>query len=192
MKRNMSPRSWTLHQGLAAQYAAQAGIDSDIAADAGEDAWDLLKSLRDATDETDPRLRHERMRSLQRSLAKGALGQYSELRQSVQSRLQELENIQGSSINPETGLQEFNSDLERESECSEMRRLKADAKRRLENLKSQLRQLASSLMNPNVSEGQRRDVQNRISELNTEVSILESDIDYLDRRLEQLRCEFRV
>lgn len=48
-------RDWTLNQGLAAQYAAQAGLDPDIAAAAGETGWNVLKALRDAVSERDAR-----------------------------------------------------------------------------------------------------------------------------------------
>lgn len=100
-------RAWTLDQGLAAQYAAQAGLDPDRAAAAGEAAWDVLKSLRDTADETNPARRAKLARRVRRMLKQGGLGRYPELRKDVQVRLQEIVSKTGPNINPETGLQEF-------------------------------------------------------------------------------------
>lgn len=106
MKKTKSKNGWSLNQGLAAQYAAQAGLDPDLAAAAGESAWDVLKALRDAADERDPGKRKERVAQTKRRLSKAGLSRHGDLAKSIHARLASLEG-EGPSINPETGLQEF-------------------------------------------------------------------------------------
>ncbi len=102
-----SPNGWSLKEGLAAQYGAQAGLDPDLAASAGEAGWYVLKSLRDAADERDPARRAKRVKQTQRYLEKANLGR--ELMHAIQQRLASLSlaNRVQPSVNPETGLQEF-------------------------------------------------------------------------------------
>ncbi|MEQ8510756.1 MAG: hypothetical protein RIB43_17270, partial [Rhodospirillaceae bacterium] len=91
MKNRETSKGWSLNQGLAAQYAAQAGIDPDLAAEAGEAAWDVLKALRDATDERDPRRRAKRVTLAKRRLNKAGFGRHRDLAKSIQTRLASLE-----------------------------------------------------------------------------------------------------
>ena len=113
MKSSANENGWNLDQGLAAQYAAQSGLDPDLAASTGEQVWDVLKSLRNTVDETDPARRAKRVAKTSRLLAKADLGRHLELKKAIQARLSDLIKGSGPSINPKTGLQEFNSyDLE--------------------------------------------------------------------------------
>lgn len=109
MNSKKSPKGWTLNQGLAAQYAAQAGIDSDLAAAAGDTAWDVLKSLRDAADESDSKKRSKRAAKTRRLLAKSGLRKHVQLQKAIAARLNELLGEPRPSVNPDTGLQEFYS-----------------------------------------------------------------------------------
>ncbi len=114
-----SPDGWSLNEGLAAQYAAQAGLDPDLAAPAGEAAWDVLKSLRDAVDERDPARRAKRVQRTQQRLAKAGLGRHRELVHAIQERLATLSGSDNAkpSINPETGLQQFSVECADEGGC---------------------------------------------------------------------------
>ncbi len=112
MTKAITGDGWNLDEGLAAQYAAQAGLDPHIAAKAGNAAWDVLKSLRDAVEESDPARRAKRARRAQNLLAKANLGRHRDLVSAIQKRLAELAGEgAGPSVNPETGLQEFFSPL---------------------------------------------------------------------------------
>ncbi|MEQ8510649.1 MAG: hypothetical protein RIB43_16720 [Rhodospirillaceae bacterium] len=86
---------WTLDQGLAAQYAAQAGLDPDLAADAGEAVWDVLKSLRDATSATDPQRQAKLVRRTKARLAKANLSRHDELVQHIEAKLLALQGRGG-------------------------------------------------------------------------------------------------
>ncbi|MEQ8510655.1 MAG: hypothetical protein RIB43_16750, partial [Rhodospirillaceae bacterium] len=90
--RSKSTDGWTLGQGLAAQYAAQAGLDPDLAANAGEEVWDILKSLRDATSATDPQrqaklVRRTKARLAKVRLSKAGLSRHGELVQHIEAKL---------------------------------------------------------------------------------------------------------
>ena len=86
---------WNLDQGLAAQYAAQAGLDPDLAADAGEEVWDVLKSLRDATSETDPKRQAKLVKRTKARLAKAGLSRHGELVQHIEAKLLALQGRGG-------------------------------------------------------------------------------------------------
>lgn len=101
-----APQGWSLNQGLAAQYAALAGIDPDLAAAAGEEVWDVLKALPDAIDERDPGRRSKRVALAKRRLNKAGLSRHRDLAKSIRARLASLDGVRPS-VNPATGLQEF-------------------------------------------------------------------------------------
>lgn len=107
MPNNKSKRAWTPEQGLAAQYAAQAGLDPDIAAEAGEAGWDALKALRDTADESDARRRLKRAAKTRRLLSKPGLRKHGQLQAAIAARLDEVAGQPRPNVNPETGLQEF-------------------------------------------------------------------------------------
>ncbi len=109
MHKAKSPDGWSLNEGLAAQYAAQAGLDPDLAAPAGEAAWDVLKSLRDTVDEPDPARRARRVQRTRQRLAMAGLDRHRELVRAIQERLVSLSAGDNTrpSVNPDTGLQEF-------------------------------------------------------------------------------------
>lgn len=107
MTSHRKTNGWNLDQGLAAQYAAQAGLDPDLAAGAGEKAWNVLRSLRATLDETNSHRRGKRSTKTRRLLAKADLGRHPDLKKAIQVRLFEVEKQSEPSINPETGLQEF-------------------------------------------------------------------------------------
>lgn len=98
---------WNLDQGLAAQYALHTGINPDLAASAGDKAWDVLKSLRNTIDEKDPQRRAKRVSKTRRLLAKVDLVRHPHLAKAIQTRLGYVLESAEPSINPETGLQEF-------------------------------------------------------------------------------------
>jgi hypothetical protein len=95
MTRISNTEGWTLNQGLAAQYAAQAGLDPDLAADAGEKVWDVLKSLRDAVGETDPQRQAKLVQRTQARLVKAGLSRHGELVQHIEARLLALQGRGG-------------------------------------------------------------------------------------------------
>lgn len=107
MTSNRKTNGWNLDQGLAAQYAAQAGLDPDLAAGAGEKAWNVLRSLRATLDETNSHRRGKLSTKTRRLLAKADLGRHPDLKKAIQARLYEITKKPQPSINPETGLQEF-------------------------------------------------------------------------------------
>lgn len=203
---NTNTRGWTLDQGLAAQYGTHAGIDPNLAADAGMMAWDVLRSLRNTVDEINPQLRAKRVKLTEDLLEKAGLGRHPSLRKAIQAKLFGLNQTAQPSTNPETGLQEFslsgddlasqrqNADESqiRAQRCSELFEQREDAMRRLSNVEAQIRELAKSLFNPSLSEEQRRAVENRIAELNSDKSVSEVEIYRLSLHLEQLRCEVGV
>ncbi|MEQ8736709.1 MAG: hypothetical protein RIC29_17435 [Rhodospirillaceae bacterium] len=98
--RKTTTDGWNLDQGLAAQYAAQAGLDPDLAADAGEEVWDVLKSLRDATSATAPRrqaklVRRTKTRLAKVLLSKAGLSRHGELVQHIEAKLLTLQGRGG-------------------------------------------------------------------------------------------------
>ncbi|MEQ8510753.1 MAG: hypothetical protein RIB43_17255 [Rhodospirillaceae bacterium] len=95
MTRSSNTSGWTLDQGLAAQYAAQAGLDPDLAAEAGEEVWDVLKSLRDATSETNPQRQAKLVRRIKTRLAKANLSRHGELVQHIEAKLLALQGRGG-------------------------------------------------------------------------------------------------
>jgi len=107
MALHSNSKGWTLNQGLAAQYAVQAGLDPELAANAGDKVWDVLRSLRNTIDEPDPRRRVKRAAKTRRLLAKAELGRHPELKEAIYAQLVGVEQKSGPSINPETGVQEF-------------------------------------------------------------------------------------
>lgn len=99
---------WTLKQGLAAQYAAQAGLDPNLGAQAGEAAWDVLRSTREAVDEPNPQRRAKLARKAIQRLSRADLGHHRELAEQVTGVLNAIARPETkASINPRTGLQEF-------------------------------------------------------------------------------------
>jgi len=76
MALHSNSKGWTLNQGLAAQYAVQAGLDPELAANAGDKVWDVLRSLRNTIDEPDPRRRVKRAAKTRRLLAKAELQEF--------------------------------------------------------------------------------------------------------------------
>ncbi|MEQ8510751.1 MAG: hypothetical protein RIB43_17245 [Rhodospirillaceae bacterium] len=208
MTRNSNTSGWTLDQGLAAQYGAHAGLDPNLAANAGKNAWDVLRSLRSAVDEINPQLKAKRVKLTEDLLEKAGLGRHPSLQKAIQAKLFGLHQTAQPSTNPATGLQEFNLSDDglasqsqkqntnenqiRAQRCSELFEQREDAMRRLSNLEAQIRELAKSLFNPSLSEEQRRAVENRIAELNSDKSVSEVEIYRLSLHLEQLRCEVGV
>jgi hypothetical protein len=83
-------QGWSLKQGLAAQYAAQAGLDPNLGVAAGEAAWDVLKALRDAVDEPDSERRRKLVRRTNALLVRSSLGRHGELVKSIGTQQQQL------------------------------------------------------------------------------------------------------
>lgn len=113
-----NPNGWTLEQGLAAQYAAQAGIDPDLGAQAGEAAWDPLKALRDAVDEHNPQRKDKLIQRAFQHLKRADLGRHRDLVDQILTALRSLSPKRTSpTVNPKTNLQEFSVECADEGGC---------------------------------------------------------------------------
>ncbi|MCB2106625.1 MAG: hypothetical protein KDE14_02940 [Rhodobacteraceae bacterium] len=97
----------TFRQGLTAMAAQAVGIDPDLAAAAGDDAYNALKLIRKARTVKDPKVRAEFIADARRELKYVDANRHPELFAAIEAKLHRIQNIGAGTLNPATSQQEF-------------------------------------------------------------------------------------